>query len=218
MPRGRKKLSPEEQKAQFDAWKESSEEYKLIDQLREVKNGTGLSELSETTPDLVEKWQPFFDLFVKVGTVFKVRGAKLKPILQEQIRSCFFGAVPKREEEFKIDDFTLDYAEKDIPKNCRNVRNMLIEFMKFMDELDTLTETDYNDWKKSKISSKFKDFVKFFKEHIKKDKGHAQTKKLMMDVLAPLEELMDANMRLTLFDFSFITELKYEQNNYKYLA
>lgn len=165
MPRPRKKLSPEELKAQFDAWRETSEEYKLIDQLREVKNSTGLSEISETTPDLIEKWQPFFDLFVKVGTVFKVRGAKLKPIQQEQIRTAFFGACPKRDEEFKIDDFTLDYAEKDIPKNCRNVRNMLIEFMKFMDELDSLTETDYNEWKKSKISAKFKDFVKFFKEY-----------------------------------------------------
>jgi len=157
-------------------------------------------------------------LFVKVGTVFKVRGAKLKAIQQEQLRTTFFGGVSKRDEPFKIDDFELDYAEKDIPKNCRNVRNMLIEFMKFVDELDTITEIDYNEWKKSKISAKFKDFVKFFKEHTKKDKGHAQTKKLILEVLAPLEELMDANMRLTLFDFNYITELKYEQNNYKFLA
>lgn len=218
MPRARKKLTPEELKAQFDAWKESSEEYKLVDQLRDIKNNTGLSEISETTQDLVEKWQAFFDLFVKVGTVFKVRGAKLKPILQEQIRTSFFGAVSKRDEPFWIDDFQLDYAEKDIPKNCRNVRNMMIEFMKFVDEIDTITETDYNEWKKSKISAKFKDFVKFFKEHIKKDKGHTTTKKMMLEVLAPLEELMDANMRLTLFDIKHETELKYEQNNFKYLA
>lgn len=105
MPRGKKKLTPEEQKQQFDLWKESSEEYKLADTLRDLKNNTGLSEISETTPDLVEKWQPYFDNLVKVGTVFKVRGAKLRTIAQEQIRTCFFGAVSKRDEPFKIDEF-----------------------------------------------------------------------------------------------------------------
>jgi len=139
----------------------------------------------------------------------------LKPILQEQIRT-FFGGVAKRDEEFRIDDYVLNYPFAEYPKNCRNVRNMLVEFMKFVDEIDTITETDYNDWKKNKISAKFKDFTKFFKDHIKKDKGHTITKNIMLQVLEPLKNLMEANMRLTLFDFDNITELKYEQNNFKY--
>ena len=40
----------------------------------------------------------------------------------------------------------------------------------------------------------------------------------MLQVLEPLKNLMEANMRLTLFDFDNITELKYEQNNFKYQA
>ena len=37
--------------------------YKLIEKLRDLKNNEGLSELSETSPDLVEKWQEWFDNF-----------------------------------------------------------------------------------------------------------------------------------------------------------
>lgn len=219
MPRGRKKLTPEELKQQFDIWKESSEEYKLIEQLKDIKNTPGLTELTETSMDLIEKWQPFFDLLVKVGTVFKVRGTKMKPIQQEQLRTAFFGGVIKRDEEpFWIDGMKFEYTEKDIPKCCRHVRNCMVEFSRFIEEIDVIDENTYNDWKKQKISAKYKDFVKFFKEHIKKDKGHVQTKKIMVEVLQSLQDLMEANIRLTLFDFEFESELKYEQNNYKYKA
>ena len=40
----------------------------------------------------------------------------------------------------------------------------------------------------------------------------------MLEVLQPLQDLMESNMRLTLFDFEFTNELAYEQNNYKYKA
>jgi len=44
MARGKKKQTPEEQKASFDQWKESSEEYKLVEKLRDLKNNEGLQE------------------------------------------------------------------------------------------------------------------------------------------------------------------------------
>ncbi len=41
---GKKKLSPEEQQAAFNAWKESGEEYALAEKLRDLMHNEGLSE------------------------------------------------------------------------------------------------------------------------------------------------------------------------------
>lgn len=116
------------------------------------------------------------------------------------MRTAFFGGVNKRDEPFKIDEFELDYSDKELPKNCRHVRNCYVEILKFTEELEVLDETNYIEWKKNKITNKYKDIIKFFKEHIRKERGHAVTKRFILQVLEPLVELMGTGYRLICFE------------------
>lgn len=61
--------------------------------------------LTEITPDINDKWQVFLNEFVKIGTVFAIKGAVIKSLPQEQLRTAFFAGVNKRDEAFAIDGF-----------------------------------------------------------------------------------------------------------------
>lgn len=214
MPK-RKKLTPEEIQAQFEAWKNSSE-YEYLQKLRQMKNE--LPELMEITPDLMGKWQPFLDEFIKITQVFKIKGAALKSLPQEQLRTTFFGGVNKRDEPFEIDGFTLDFPNKEVPKSCRHIKNNFVEILKNLDELDDLDKTNYIMWKQNKIIFRYKEFVKFLKEHIKKDKGHTDAKNILNTVLDPLKSLMEATLRLSIFEVKHTTKKAIEEHYFQYKA
>lgn len=212
----KKKLSPEEMQAQFNEWKGTSPEYSNLHQLIQLKKD--LPVLNEITPDITEKWQPFLDEFIKVGPIFKIKGATIKSLLQEQLRTAFFGGVNKRDEPFTIDQFNLDFINKDTPKNCRHVKNTFVDFFKCIDDLDNQSEETYLDWKKNKIIYKYKEFCKFFKDHIKKDKGHSETKVLLEKVLKPFQKLMETSAKLTLFELNSKTEVIIAENYFQFIA
>lgn len=213
---GKKKLSPEELQAQFAAWKASSLEYALLQSLRVLKKD--LPTLNEITPDITDKWQPFLDEFSKVGSVFKIKGTGMKSLLQEQLRTAFFGGVNKRDEPFTIDQFTLDFVNKETPKNCRHVKNSFVEFVKVVDDIDTLSEENYQDWKKNKIIYKYKEFCKFYKEHTKKERGHAEAKVLLERILKPFQKLMESSAKLTLFEIGAKSERLMAENYFQFTA
>lgn len=41
--------------------------------------------------------------------------------------------------------------------------------------MDVLDENNYLEWRKNKVIYKFKEFNKFMKDHLKKDKGHFES-------------------------------------------
>ena len=168
MAKRKKKLSESELLENFHKW-QNSEEYKLLERISTLKQE--LPKLLEITEDITEKWQPVLDEVKKVGQVFKIKGANLKIFLQDQLRTAFFGGVHERDEPFKIDDFELDFENKEYPKKCRHVKIAFVDFLKQTNDLDILDEKRYLDWKKNKINYKYKEFVSFFKEHIKKKKA-----------------------------------------------
>ena len=213
MAKKKKKLSEYEMMENFQKWKQS-EEYRLLEKIYLMKEE--LPKLLEITEDITEKWQSVLDEIKKVGPIFKIKGATLKILLQEQLRTAFFGGVHERDEPFKIDDFELDFENKEYPKNCRHVKIAFVDFLKQTDDLDILDEKRYLDWRKNKIHYKYKEFTNFFKEHIKKKKGHDETNKLLKLVLEPLKQLMEANCRLLIFEKKNYTKKLFEENYFKY--
>jgi hypothetical protein len=213
---GKKKLSPEELQAQFQEWKASSVEFALLTSLKNLK--ADLPQIYEITPDITEKWQPFLDEFIKVGPVFKIKGATIKSLLQEQLRTAFFGGVNKRDEPFTIDQFSLDFVNKDTPKNCRHVKNSFVDFLKVVDDVDNQSEETYLDWKKNKVIYKYKEFCKFYKEHVKKDKGHMEAKVLLEKVLFPFKRLMESSTKLTLFELGTKSDQTVAENYFQFIA
>jgi hypothetical protein len=211
-----KKMSPEELETLFEEWKNDSPEYKILVTLKGMKKE--LPTLTEISPDITEKWQAFLLEFIKIGPIFKIKGATFKTLMQEQLRTAFFGGVNKRDEPFTIDGYNLDFVNKEGPKNCRHVKNSFIECLKYLEDVENLDATTFQDWKKNKIIYKFKEFSKFFKEHIKKDKGHTESKKILEVVLAPLKKLMEANSKLLLVELSNKTEKKLEESYFCYKA
>lgn len=215
MPKPRR-ISPEELEALFEDWKTNSPEYKLLATVKGMKKD--LPTLTEITPDITEKWQPLLSEFIKIGSVFKIKGGVLKVLQQEQLRTAFFAGVNKRDEPFSVDGFNLDFVNKENPKNCRHVKNSFIEFLKYLEDVDNVDANNFQDWKKNKIIYKYKEFCKFFKEHIKKDKGHAESKKILEIVLAPLKKLMETNSKLLLVELGNKTDKKLEENYFCYKA
>lgn len=218
MPRRRKKkvLSPEEKLRNFDKWKKSKE-YLLLKDIKQKYND--LTELLEITPDLIGKWQDLLNEVSKIGKTFKIKGKKfkLKNINQDQIRSSFFAGVNKRDEPFIIENLELDFENKEVPKNSRHLKNNLIELLKHINKIENLDENNYLDFKKNKVIYKYKEFSKFFKDHVKK-KGYLESKKLLDIVLKPMKELMEANFRLNLFEMNFESDKEINENYFQYIA
>jgi hypothetical protein len=216
MVKKRKVLSQEEKQANFEKWKKSKE-YLLLDIIKEKYSD--MEELLEITPDLIGKWQEIFNELAKIQKTFKIKGKKTKltAINQDHVRTAFFGGVNKRDEPFKIENLNLDFENKEVPKNSRHLKNNLIEILKYCNTIDTLDENNYLDFKKNKIMYKFKEFAKFFKDHIKK-KGYLESKKLLDIVLNPLKELMEANFKLNVFEVNNQSEKLMNQNYFQYRA
>lgn len=214
MPK-KKKQTPEEKLAIFQQWKVSPE-FEYLKNLRDLKNQ--LPEVMEITPDFIGKWGEFLVEFQKLPSMLKVKGSVLKSLAQEQVRTTFFGGVNERDEVFEIDGREFDFINKDVPKNCRHIKNNFVDILKNLDELDHLDEKNYLGWRTNKIIYRYKEFAKFFKEHIKKDKGHTETKKILNDVLAPLRELMEVNFRLTIFETKNTTKRLVEENYFQFKA
>lgn len=211
----KRKLTPEEITAQFEQWK-LSPEYEYLQKLKQMKED--LPELMEITPDLMGKWQPFLDEFIKMSIVLKIKGAVLKGLVQEQLRTTFFGGVNKRDEPFEVDSFNLDFVNKEVPKSCRHIKNNFVEILKNLDELEEQDETSYLTWKQNKMVYKYKEFAKFMKEHMKKDKGHTEAKKLLTIILTPLKELMEATLRLSVFEIKNTSKKSIEENYFQFKA
>lgn len=206
-----KKQTPEEKLRLFELWKESKE-YELADTINQK-----LSEMNvpnEITPDLTGKWQDIINDLMLIPSTFKIKGVKMKVkvMKQEYIRTAFFAGVNKRDEPFEIENLKLDFENKEVPKNCRHLKNNFIELLKNVLQLQNVDENTYLDWKKNKIVYKFKEFAKFLKDHLKKDKGHAETTKILELVLLPFKTLMVANFRLSVFE-SKNNNLKLKEEN-----
>lgn len=89
------------------------------------------------------------------------------------MRTAFFGGYNKRDEPFEIENLHLDFDNKEIPKNCRHLKLAFLDILKGFDQLDQVDENNYVIWRKNKIIYKYKEFLKFFKDHMKKERGHA---------------------------------------------
>lgn len=101
------------------------------------------------------------------------------------MKTAFFGGFNKRDEEFEIENFTLDFERKEIPKNCRHIKNAFVEII---NNILKLKEQDHNSYQKyisNKIIHKYKEFVKFYKFHIK-NKGHEDCVELLNIILQPM--------------------------------
>ncbi len=72
-----------------------------------------------------------------------------------------------------IDNLTLEFENKEVPKNSRFVRNYFIELLKKINlcEEDHIDENTYQEYRKSFIN-KYKSFAEKLKTHLKKDQGH----------------------------------------------
>lgn len=180
----RKKMTQEQKLEEFEKWKES-EEYLHLLKLKEMKDK--LPPLMEVNEDFVAKYQPLLNEILNFGRIFRIKKVNLKSIQQNQIRSAFFGGVNKRDEPFQIDFIDLDFENKEHQKLCRHVKITLIEFLKITDNLDVLDENRFQDFRKNKIVYKYKEFIGFFKDHIKKNKGHEESESLLKKVLAPFQ-------------------------------
>lgn len=95
------------------------------------------------------------------------------------MRSAFFGGVNKWDEPFEIDFKEFDFEIKEHQKICRHVKISFVDFVKQADNLDILDENRYLDFKKNKVLYKYKEFIGFFKEHIKKGKGHEESESIL---------------------------------------
>ena len=60
------------------------------------------------------RMQPYIDIFMKIPETFKIKGAKTKPLQQEQLRVAFFAGYHERKETFKIDGVVYKFNENEI--------------------------------------------------------------------------------------------------------
>lgn len=215
--RKEKKLSPEQEAEQYQAWLQS-EEMTLIEELNAIE-----SELSVCTnilpinSDMTVRLEPYLEVFQKIPAVFKVKKAKHKPVTQEHIRCAFFGGGFKREEPFVIEGKEYHFPETEITQNSRNLRVPLLDIAKEIKRVSGLTSATYQEFRKS-VMTKYQSFAETSKKFMKKGKGFNVIKDYMMEMLEPLEILLEANMGLTVIDFEYTSEIEYEVNNYKYKA
>lgn len=217
--RKKKKLTPEELEEAFETWKnEEDGEYQYILKLNSIISRLNLSDLDNMDPDMTVKTQEFLEAYQKIGVVFRVKKCKkLKTIQPIYLRTCFFGGWKGREEPFKIDGQSHNFEDKEVPVNTRNIRNVTLEIVKLCTEVHDKQADELVEYRKD-FSNKFKRFVEFYKKHIKKNKSNEQCLIVMRQLIQPYEAVMECNMRLTLVDFQFQDEDKFDINNFKYKA
>jgi len=71
--------------------------------------------------------------------------------------------------------------------------------------------------RKNRIIYYYKDFISFFKEHIKK-KSHNSANEILMIALSPLKKLMEINNRLLIFENNMKDRYELESNYFTYKA
>jgi hypothetical protein len=215
--RKEKKLSPEQEEEQYQAWLQS-EEMTLIEQMNEVEAHLGVcTNILSINSDMTVRLDPYLEVFQKIPSVFKTKKAKHKPVTQEHIRCAFFGGGFKREEPFVIEGKEYHFPETEITQNSRNLRLPLLDIAKDVKRVGNLTAQTYQEFRKS-VNAKYQSFADTSKKFMKKGKGFNVVKDYMVEMLEPLQNLLEANMGLTVIDFEYTSEIDYEVNNFKYKA
>ena len=212
MPPRYKRMTSKQMEEEYSKWT-LSDEYKLRDQI--INEYSQFDEFNEITPDFVDKFQKLLDFISKLPSTFRIKKTGIKSIQQEQMRTAFFGGVHKRDEPFKIDDTALDFQNKDVPKNCRHVKKTFIHLLNIIKD-ENLGSNNFVSWRKDKLIYRFKEFSKYFKDHVKK--GHLETKNLMMEALDPFIKLMKANLKLVVFELGVNDSDNFLKNFFKYRA
>lgn len=100
MPPKKKKIDPEEQKAQFEAWKQT-EEYKLMNEINTIYKE--FHNITETTLDLTGDWYKLFDKVYDLFKMLKIKCGKTKGFPQPQMRSFFFSRPDEEDKKRFID-------------------------------------------------------------------------------------------------------------------
>lgn len=213
-PRNRvKKLDPEEQKSQFEAWK-GSDEYKKMEKISERLKGR--ENITSTTPDLPGPWQDLLDMIWDLIKAFKVKTGKLKELPQPTVRSLFFAKENQTNEIVIIDGIDCG-VEREYANTADKLRHKLTEIMDFCkDKLDMLKPEDYQNEKKTVLKS-MQEFIKFYAPHMKSGHKIIYEGKMAL-VLRPLQELININYSYRSFQMGFIKEVDKEIRDFKVRA
>lgn len=212
------KKTKEEIELEFEEWKQGPE-CALLLQMRKVWSDLQIGDqLNGTEDDLKFRIDSFLDEFQKIGAVFKVKNSKMKEITQEHLRVAFFAGYQDRNENYTIDNVEYKIEENEINIDSDRVKSDFMAVKRFITE--RFSDMDAEAWirERKDLVDSYKNFVKYFKKFTKKNKAYSQAKEMMLNMLKPLQSLLECNMGLTIVDFEYPEEKAYEVNNFRYKA
>ena len=209
--------TPEELQADFENWKESpefellTEMYETLEDLKWHDHQKGME------ADMTILIEPFMVPFLKVPAVFKVKKAKIKPVIQSHIRVGFFVGVSNRANGFQINGEYYKFSEQFIHVDGVSVSQDFIEFTRYVKSLYESSVENYIERRKTLVEQ-FQRFAKGFKKFTKKGMGYQMGRDMMNLMLKDLVSLMECNMGITVVDFEYPDEIGFEVNNFRYKA
>jgi hypothetical protein len=195
-PRKLARQNTEQLLQEFEKFQES-EEYQLMRELASDKRD--LPEISTSTDDLTDNFQPFLDKFLKLAKIYKCKPKK--EFKHEYFRGVFFGGIASGTSQNiprEIDKVTYIFVKSD-NDSAYKVRQNFLAVMTFVEELDQLTEKNFQENKK-KIAKLLKDFCTEFDKYAKGP--HEKIHDVLVQSLLKLRCALESNFKLSLFDFN----------------